>query len=83
MLAQDSRVFKEGLTQLNLQVDKLNLIYTRSENQGSALLHELASAEVPLEALYDYKQTPIVHAMSTTHAYVNVFIFICRGAQVI
>ncbi|XP_065656940.1 E3 ubiquitin-protein ligase HUWE1 isoform X2 [Hydra vulgaris] len=81
LLAQDSRVFKEGLTQLNSQINELNSIYTQSESQGSALLHELASTEVPLEALYDYKKTPVVHAMSTTHAYVNVFIFICRGAQ--
>ena len=82
MLAQDNKVFTEGLKQLDSLVDHLNTLYTATNTNGSVLLHELAATENPLEALYNSQETPLVHALSATHAYVNVFVFICRGAQV-
>ena len=82
MLAQENKVFKEGLIQLNNLVDTLDSLYVAKNTNSSVLLCELAATDNPLEALYDSMQTPLVHAMSAIHAYVNVFVFICRGAQV-
>lgn len=83
MLSQENKVFKEGLTQLNELTDELDALYSNATTSGSVLLHELAASENPLEALYDSSKTPIVHAMSAIHAYINVFVFLSRGAQVI
>ena len=82
MLSQDAKVFKEGMKQLDELADYVESLYSQSTSKGSVLLSELASTSNPLEALYDKEVTPLVHAMSAAHAYVNVFVFICRGAQV-
>ena len=83
MLSQESKVFVEGLNQLNNLMDQLDQLYSGVSTSGSVLLHELAVTDNPLEALYDSTQTPIVHAMSAVHAYINVFVYLSRGAQVI
>ena len=82
MLSQDTKVFKEGMKQLDELADYVESLYSQSTSKGSVLLSELASTSNPLEALYEKEVTPLVHAMSAAHAYVNVFVFICRGAQV-
>lgn len=82
MLSQEGNVFKEGLVQLNDLMDNLDTLYTGVQTSRSVLLQELAATDNPLEALYDSKQTPIVHALSAVHAYINVFIYLSRGAQV-
>lgn len=82
MLSQENKVFKEGLTQLNELTDELDALYNNTVTSGSVLLHELAASDMPLDALNDSTKTPIVHTMSAIHAYINVFVFLCRGAQV-
>ena len=82
MLSQETQVFKEGLKQLNDLMDNLDQLYANVKTSGSVLLNELAATDNPLEALYDSTQTPIVHAMSAVHAYINVFVYLSRGAQV-
>lgn len=82
MLSQESKVFEEGLNQLSDLMDQVDQLYSGVSTSGSVLLHELAAADNPLEALYDSTQTPIVHAMSSVHAYINVFVHLSRGAQV-
>ncbi|XP_066927721.1 E3 ubiquitin-protein ligase HUWE1-like isoform X2 [Clytia hemisphaerica] len=81
MLSQETKVFKEGLKQLNDLMDNLDQLYANVKTSGSVLLNELAGTDNPLEALYDSTQTPIVHAMSAVHAYINVFVYLSRGAQ--
>ena len=83
MLSQEGNVFKEGLVQLNDLMDNLDTLYTGVQTSRSVLLQELAATDNPLEALYDSKQTPIVHALSAVHAYINVFIYLSRGAQAV
>ena len=82
VLAQDNKVFKEGLTQLNHLLDQLSPLYQASCMKGSVLLHELASNEQPGQAMHKKSQTPLLHAMSAAHAYINMFVHICRGSQV-
>ncbi len=82
MLAQDSVVFKEALGQLDLLLDQLTPLCSSSENRGSVLLRELAANDQPGQAMHQQSQTPLLHAMSATHAYINMFVHICRGSQV-
>jgi len=81
ILAPDNKVFKEGLTQLDLLLDQLSPLCQTSDRRGSVLLHELASNEQPGLAMHRKTQTPLLHAMSATHAYINMFVHICRGSQ--
>merc|ERR1711962_885026 len=81
VLAHENKVFKEGLHQLNNLIDELDSLYAAKNTSSSVLLNELAATACPHEALYDSKQTPLIHAISAVHAYINVFVFVCRGAQ--
>ena len=82
MLSAEPRVFTEGLEQLDELTDHLETLYAGTTTHGSVLLHELASTDNPIEALYDATQTPIVHAMSSIHAFITVFVYLTRAAQV-
>eukprot|EP00794_Sanderia_malayensis_P006098 gene6098-6802_t len=81
VLSQDSVLFKQALTQLDALLDQLMPLCSESENRGSILLRELASNEQPGLAMHHKSQTPLLHSMSATHAYINMFVHICRGSQ--
>ena len=63
------------------RLEKLN---TAIDDPGSSvLLHELAMAETPSEAVGSPHDTPILNAMTAAHSYVMMFIHVCRTGQVI
>lgn len=49
---------------------------------GSVLLHELAScAHIP-DATLSSTATPLLHALAAVHAYIMMFVYVCRMGQV-
>lgn len=49
---------------------------------GSVLLHELANcAHIP-DATLSPTATPLLHALAAAHAYIMMFVHVCRMGQV-
>ena len=48
---------------------------------GSVLLRELASSSNPTEAITSPNTTPLLHAMAAAHAYIMMFVHVCRTGQ--
>lgn len=68
------------LEKLLVRLDPLNS--TVEAPGSSVLLRELAKAGVPSESVGNPQDTPILNAMTATHAYVMMFIHVCRTGQV-
>jgi len=49
---------------------------------SSVLLRELAKSKNPLEAMNDCFETPLLHAITSVHSLVMMFIHVCRTGQV-
>ena len=45
------------------------------------LLQEVLKSPKPFQAINSYNQTPLLHAMASTQAYVNMFTYICKSIQ--
>jgi E3 ubiquitin-protein ligase HUWE1 len=74
---------RQGLLQLNEVLQKLEPLHRPiGEPGGSVLLQELAaSASVP-DATLSPLATPLLHALSAAHAYITMFVHVCRMGQV-
>ncbi|QQP39182.1 Uncharacterized protein FKW44_019979, partial [Caligus rogercresseyi] len=81
-LAHEPQVLKQGLLHLNEVLINLEPLHTPLEAPGgSVLLHELTSASNIAEATSNSQATPLLHHMSAAHAYIQMFIYVCRTGQ--
>lgn len=83
MLAREPQVLKQGMLLLKELLDKLpNTVYNPSENPDLSICHEVVSAPKPDKALHSPQQTPVLHSACAVHAYVTMFLYVCRSGQV-
>ena len=81
-LAHEPLVLKQGLDNLqNVLVTLQELHKPLEPPGGSVLLRELASTANPAEAITSPNQTPLLHAMAAAHAYIMMFVHVCRTGQ--
>ena len=74
---------KQGLLQLNEVLLKLEPLHRpMPEPGGSVLLQELAAASSQPDATLSPTATPLLHALSAAHAYITMFVHVCRMGQV-
>lgn len=83
-LAHDQHVLTQGLTQLSEVLSSLRPLYTSRSMSGlcSVLLQELVRAPSLENAFSTPSATPLLHAMTAAHAYVAMFVNVCRTSQV-
>ena len=83
MLAHESQVLKQGLTLLSDVLTTLEpLILRTAESPISLLLHEVASSGRPQQAMASVQLTPLLHGIVAAHAYVGMFLHVCKVGQV-
>lgn len=81
-LAHESKVLKQGLTQLGEVLQSLKPLCSNLDKPGtSILLHELANAPNLETAFTNPSATPLLHAMNAAHGYVLMFVHVCRTGQ--
>ena len=81
-LAHEPQVLKEGLTHLNNVLKQLDPLHTAVPPPGgSVLLRELVSAPNISEATASSSATPLLHHMAAAHAYIQMFVHVCRTGQ--
>ncbi|KAK3600176.1 hypothetical protein CHS0354_039470 [Potamilus streckersoni] len=82
-LSREPQVLKQGLLQLNEVLEKLNPLHEPLESPGgSVLLRELATATVTNpDSTLSPQATPLLHALSAAHAYIMMFVHVCRIGQ--
>ena len=81
-LAHEPMVLKQGLLQLNDVLKNLSALHQPLEAPGgSVLLRELVSAPVISEATSHPQATPLLHHMAAAHAYIQMFVHVCRTGQ--
>lgn len=74
---------KQGLLHLDAVLQKLEPLHKPlGEPGGSVLLQELASASSQPDATLSPQATPLLHALAAAHAYINMFVHVCRMGQV-
>ena len=75
---------KEGLLQLNDILMSLEPLHRPLEAPGgSVLLRELVNAPSSSEGpMLSSGSTPLLHALSAAHAYITMFVHVCRVGQV-
>ena len=84
MLAHEPQVLREGLSQLEKVLNTLKPFYEPPKEHlvVPRLLHEVAIAPKPYQATLSAQHTPLLHAITATHAYINMFVHTCRAGQV-
>ena len=81
-LAHEPNVLKQGLLHLNDVLKNLENLHKPLEAPGgSVLLRELVSAPNIAEATANPQATPLLHNMSAAHAYIQMFVHVCRTGQ--
>ena len=85
-MAQEREVLKEGLRHLTDVLASLEPLQKPLDPPGgSVLLEELVSATTKAQAGVDPFQssvlTPLLHSMSAAHAYIIMFVHVCRTGQ--
>ena len=84
MLSHEAQVLKQGLTVLSDVLNNLEPLFSRSASSPiSLLLHEVASSSRPQQAMASVQQTPLLHGVVAAHAYVGMFLHVCKVGQVI
>ena len=64
-------------------LERLEPLHSPLESPGgSVLLRELANAAHIHEATLSSSATPLLHALSAAHAYITMFVHVCRMGQV-
>ncbi|XP_023244245.1 E3 ubiquitin-protein ligase HUWE1-like [Centruroides sculpturatus] len=82
-LAHEPQVLKQGLLHLNEVLQSLEPLHRPLDPPGgSVLLEELISSSNPSEATLSAQSTPLLHAMASAHAYIIMFVHVCRTGQV-
>ena len=76
-------MLEEGLKKLNTVLEGLEPLHQPLDGPGgSVLLRELASvAHIP-DATLSPTATPLLHALSSAHAYIMMFVHVCKMGQV-
>ena len=83
MLSHEAQVLKQGLTVLGDVLTTLESMISRSaESPVSILLHEVASSGRPQQAMASMQLTPLLHGIVAAHAYVSMFLHVCKAGQV-
>ena len=81
-LAHEPQVLKQGLDHLQAVLNTLQQLHKPLDHPGgSVLLRELASSSNPAEAITSPNATPLLHAMAAAHAYIMMFVHVCRTGQ--
>ncbi|XP_064633553.1 E3 ubiquitin-protein ligase HUWE1-like isoform X3 [Lineus longissimus] len=81
-LSHEPQVLKQGLLQLNEVLMSLEPLHKPLDPPGgSVLLHELVSANNITEATLSVNTTPLLHALTGAHAYIMMFVHVCRAGQ--
>jgi hypothetical protein len=82
-LSHEPQVLKQGLLQLNEVLMSLEPLHKPLDPPGgSVLLHELVSANNITEATLSVNTTPLLHSLTAAHAYIMMFVHVCRAGQV-
>ena len=83
MLSHESQVLKQGLTLLNDVLSSLQPLILRSaESPVSILLHEVACSGRPQQAMASVQLTPLLHGIAAAHAFISMFLHVCKVGQV-
>ena len=81
-LAHEPQVLKQGLVRLNEVLKNLEPLHVPVEAPGSSvLLRELVTSPNLPEAINNPAATPLLHHMSAAHAYITMFVHVCRTGQ--
>lgn len=81
-LAHEPQVLKQGLLHLKEVLNQLEPLHQPVQAPGSSvLLHELVSNQNPSDAINNPAATPLLHHMSAAHAYITMFVHVCRTGQ--
>jgi len=81
-LAHEPQVLKQGLIHLSDVLKQLEPLHVAVPAPGSSvLLRELVSAPSLPEAINNPAATPLLHHMSAAHAYIQMFVHVCRTGQ--
>ncbi|XP_023930490.1 E3 ubiquitin-protein ligase HUWE1 [Lingula anatina] len=81
-LSHEPQVLKQGLLQLNEVLQSLEPLHKPLPPPGgSVLLRELVNSNNVLEAIHSASATPLLHAVSSAHAYIMMFVHVCRVGQ--
>lgn len=82
-LAHEPQVLKQGLLHLNEVLQCLEPLHRPLDSPGgSVLLEELISAPNINDATLSAQSTPLLHYMAAAHAYIIMFVHVCRTGQV-
>lgn len=82
-LSREPQVLRQGLLHLNEVLQELEPLHKPLEAPGgSVLLRELAGASQLADPTLSPQSTPLLHALSATHAYIMMFVHVCRMGQV-
>ncbi|XP_078001474.1 E3 ubiquitin-protein ligase HUWE1-like [Glandiceps talaboti] len=78
-LAHEPQVLKQGLLHLNEVLQSLQPLHQPVDLPGgSVLLRELANSPSVVEAPLSASATPLLHSMAAAHAYIMMFVHVCR-----
>ncbi|XP_076447673.1 E3 ubiquitin-protein ligase HUWE1-like isoform X2 [Babylonia areolata] len=81
-LSREPQVMKQGLLHLNEVLQKLEPLHRPlGDPGGSVLLQELAAASCQPDATLSPQATPLLHALAAAHAYITMFVHVCRMGQ--
>ncbi|KFM70450.1 E3 ubiquitin-protein ligase HUWE1, partial [Stegodyphus mimosarum] len=81
-LAHEPQVLKQGLLHLNEVLQCLEHLHRPLDPPGgSVLLEELINAPNVNEATLSAQATPLLHYMAAAHAYIIMFVHVCRTGQ--
>ncbi|XP_064483541.1 E3 ubiquitin-protein ligase HUWE1-like isoform X1 [Ornithodoros turicata] len=79
-LAHEPEVLQQGLSHLRTVLGTLDPLHKPLESPGgSVLLEELLASGA--DATEKAGSSPLLHAMSATHAYIVMFVHVCRTGQ--
>ncbi|MGH0158661.1 UNVERIFIED_CONTAM: hypothetical protein FKN15_046362 [Acipenser sinensis] len=81
-LSHEPKVLQESLLQLDGILSSLELLHRPIDSPGgSVLLRELASAGNVTDATLSAQATPLLHSLTSAHAYIMMFVHTCRVGQ--
>jgi E3 ubiquitin-protein ligase HUWE1 len=82
-LAREQQVIDQALFSLQDVLKNCEVFFTSNKQKfdGSVLIHELALAENPLDAINCPSQTPLLHTISSVHSYIYLLITLGKTSQ--
>ncbi|XP_076109103.1 E3 ubiquitin-protein ligase HUWE1-like isoform X2 [Mytilus galloprovincialis] len=81
-LSREPKVLKQGLVKLDEVLQSLEGLHKPLDAPGgSVLLRELANVAHLPDAIQSPQLTPLLHALSSCHAYIMMFVHVCKMGQ--